>query len=280
MKPSLILLNYNNYQFLQECLMSVQPHQDKYKEIVLLDDKSHDAAIDDIEELVVKYLPGATVVQNEINLGVKQSLFQLLHANTFEWVQILATDDVLLEIGDIVIGPENSKYDLILSDGLYIDISGQALREYKNYRSTMYLPFINLQSFLFYHNPVIAPGVIFHSHNALEGLENSNVNFEDWPIVRNTLMMNGKFINLIDAKIGYRRHNNSLSSATSKHRQMLDKQIIIFLEESLQKTNSHAAKLFIHLQLNSIATGSKLLKSLKLFDFGFIYWKIRKMLFY
>ena len=279
-KPSLILLNYNNYKFLPSCLKSVQVHRQKYKEIFLLDDQSTDATLLEISKIVIGYLPDAVIVQNSTNQGVKQSLLKHLKKNSFEWVQILSTDDVLLDASGVTINSKNSKFDLILADGVYLDASGNHVRKYMNYRSPQKFQLATSEKFLLYHNPVIAPGLIFHKQNALESLEQTDVNFEDWPLVRNTHLKGGKFINLTSVKIGYRMHNNSQSSATSRHRNLLNKQIELFLEESSLKTSSYYNKMFIYLQLKSLKKKSRILKSLKILDFNFLFWKLRKALFY
>ena len=230
--------------------------------------------------MVVEYLPDAVIVQNATNQGVKQSLLKHLKKNSFEWVQILATDDVLLDACSITISSKNSKFDLMLADGVYLDASGNHVRSYKNYRSPQNFQLATSETFLLYHNPVIAPGLIFHKQNALESLEETDVNFEDWPIVRNTHLKGGKFINLTSVKIGYRMHNNSQSAATSRYRNLLNKQIELFLEESSLKTNSHLNKMFIYLQLRSINKESRILKYLKILDLNFLFWKLRTTLFY
>ena len=279
-KPSLILLNYNNYRFLPACLASVQAQQESYKDIFFLDDNSTDATLIEMSEMVVGYLPDAVIVQNATNEGVKQSLLKHLQRNAFEWVQILATDDVLLEVSGITISSKNSKFDLMLADGVYLDASSNYIGGYKNYRSPQKFSMVRRDNFILYHNPVIAPGLIFHKQNAVESLEHTDVNFEDWPIVRNTLLKGGKFINLTSVKIGYRMHNNSLSSANAKHRNLLNRQIKIFLKESSMKTNSCLSKLFIYLQLRSISKESRLLKYLKVLDLNFLFWKLKKILLY
>jgi glycosyltransferase involved in cell wall biosynthesis len=251
-KITLILLNYNNSRYLKKCLESIVCYRKNYHEIIFVDDCSKDATTQEYEQIIEKF-PDLRIksVFNSDNFGVKESLLNVLDFVDSDYVQLLGTDD-LFGWHNILPDFTKNSNDVYVTGGFYINDFGVKLKRYNN--SSLNLNFI--AGLIYYSNPVKAPGIIASKDLVKESLQKTNVEFEDWPILRQSISNGGKIINSNKSIILYRQHSSSLSSKSNKNRIVwLSKQILIFLEESLDYDITPHTRFMINVQTVYISSG-------------------------
>lgn len=255
---SLILLNYNNSIYLESCLSSIVPYKNNYTEIVFLDDCSVDESEDYYKSIIDKYPElNMKLYSNERNLGVVGSLMKAIPLLKGDFVQILATDDMF--------GSKNSLPDLndrlttYVSPCIFVDDIGAKIGNYPN----IALEQSFLKGVIYYSNPVKAPGMLTSIELIKSALSNTQVEFEDWPILRETISSGGKVKVNLDVEVLYRQHGKGLSSKLNvKRLKWMNNQVSLFLKESLSMELSTYDRLMSVIQL-------KYLNSNKLCKYAF-----------
>lgn len=266
-QTTLILLNYNNSQFVKNCLDSVVRYKKNYYEIIFVDDCSTDVSsqeyhniIDDFSELHLK------TFFNSDNCGVKHSLLNILDFVVSDYIQLLATDD-FFGCSNILPGLTGNENDVYISGGLYIDEVANIIGRYNN--CSLKSPI--LKDLLYYSNPIKAPGIIACKNLVKIALQKTDVDFEDWPILRESISNGGKIISNEKSIVCYRQHAKSLSSKLNADRvTWLSNQILLFLKESLSYKTSYYTRFMIYLQSLYISSGFVMkacLKVVKFLDF-------------
>ncbi|EJN6961858.1 hypothetical protein A9D46_11665 [Photobacterium damselae subsp. damselae] len=273
----LILLNYNNSVFLEDCLKSIPT--DIYDEIIFVDDFSSDLSILEYEEIIYRYnyLKIKSIFNNE-NLGVKKTLLNVIENNKSDFYQILATDDMFKSISPEISSEFDSNSCLLLS-GYKVSHDGEYLSSYNNFNKMNFNSEL-FREMIFYINPIKAPGFIIPRSIMLKALSNTSVEFEDWPILREIINSGGSIKVSDSSFVFYRQHISSLSSNKNQSKKnWLRLQKKIFLRESLLYNMSQYSKLMVYLQLYSLSDNrliSGFFSLHKLFDFKRIALKIMK----
>lgn len=269
-RPYLVLLNYNNFRYLQECLESVEKFHSLWKGVFFIDDCSTDQDFCQYRMLVSRYLSGKIqVLQNPKNMGVKESLQSFFASQRPAFFQLLATDDYFIE-ANVFEGKLDSN-DVYLSPGNYVGINGEKLGSYSPALVAKYKTFISTVNQIYYTNPVKAPGLILHSSLALRAFQKSNVGFEDWPVLRQAVSELGSLRSLKGCLVGYRQHPESLTSKRNADREAwLQTHKLTFLTESKDFNISLYVRFMIQAQIWSLDNSSffkRLLgRSLRFFD--------------
>lgn len=266
-KIALILLNYNNAIYLRSCLNSLSSYREHCHEILFVDDCSTDVStqeyvkiLDDFSHLEIR------AFFNSNNSGVKRALLNVLDFVNSDYIQLLATDDLFGRFNAVPKFTEDDN-DVYISKGLYVDELENIIKPYNN--NSLKSPL--LTSLLFYSNPIKAPGLIASRRLVKIALLKTDVDFEDWPILRESISRGGKIISSEGAIIYYRQHSKSLSSKLNKERtDWLSSQVMLFLNESLNYEITPYTRLMTRLQIVHNSSGSAVkivFKLLKTLDF-------------
>ena len=91
-KVSVIIPNYNNAEYIVECLNSVLSQSVKSIEILVCDDDSSDDSREIIDRYQ-KFYPNITVIKNGENIGVTRSRHRAIKASTGRYITTLDSDD-------------------------------------------------------------------------------------------------------------------------------------------------------------------------------------------
>ena len=92
-KISLVILTYNSFRFIAECLKSIRAQGEENCEIIVVDNGSKDATLSFIKE---KY-PEITLVDNRENAGAARGRNQGIEIARGEWILTLDCDVILGE---------------------------------------------------------------------------------------------------------------------------------------------------------------------------------------
>lgn len=90
---SVIVANYNNEQYIAECLDSVLAQTFKDLEIVVFDDGSSDGSLEWLENFQRKYPNIITVIHDSVNRGAAYARHQAILASRGEHITTLDSDD-------------------------------------------------------------------------------------------------------------------------------------------------------------------------------------------
>ena len=251
---TLVLLNYNNYRYVPRCIDSIIASGIFWKKIVFIDDQSTDREFSDYVSLVDKFsIPNLSIRRNNTNLGVKGSLESFIEEDGAGFIQLLATDDFFLSTPKAL--PILKKDHVYLSCGCYVNSEGNIGEPYIQRFLSDRWKGQDLSRLIYYSNPVKAPGLVVHSDFALKALESSNVNFEDWPVVRAAVAAGLRFSDLTGFEVGYQQNDKSITGSKDPlSRQWLQAQKIIFLKESLEFPVDKYTKFMTRVQLMALGT--------------------------
>lgn len=143
-KVSIIIPNYNNAQYLKECIESAINQTYSNKEIIIVDDCSTDNSYDIISEFKNQYKDLICVHKNTENLGVSASLNLAISLSNGDFISWLSSDDIYLPY-KVAINIDNltDNIGFVYSDFYYINeessiISRANVREYSNIKAQMY----------------------------------------------------------------------------------------------------------------------------------------------
>ena len=211
---------FNNEAFIKRTLLSILKNDTTHFDVVINDDCSTDNSVTVIENFLEQN-KGKTKHWNfninESNLGINESIKNILKIHKNEWVKWLAGDDEF-ELDSLskyfnLANTNNPKTSIILSDMSLIDEGSKFIGERKSLSPFFYenkwLKTANL-----YINTINAPSVMAGRENILSALEETNAkNAEDWPILRFFVSGNFNFKIFKSSLVKYRLHASSLSSS-------------------------------------------------------------------
>ena len=189
---SIIVLIYNNSEFVEECINSILIQDYSNIEIIVVDDgsKSFNQAV--IENYInnnkKKNIHHFTVYQNEHNLGTVKSANGALKKAGGSFIKLLAADDALYDSHTLSSAAEalrQSPCGVITGDVMRCD---ENLKPISKYRNTLPQSLNNLEPIevfkrLCVHNDIVAGGVFFSSSffNKYGFFDESYRLLEDWP---------------------------------------------------------------------------------------------------
>lgn len=86
-------LNYNNSQYVIQCLESIKNQTYSNIELIIIDDSSSDRSIEIIETWLKDYRRPYRFIVHDKNRGVSPTCNEVLHIATGEYISFIATDD-------------------------------------------------------------------------------------------------------------------------------------------------------------------------------------------
>ena len=102
---SVLVLSYNNFKYMKECLNSILEQNYQHIEIIISDDFSSDFKKDEIEQFIMdnkkENIVNYVINQNSCNLGTVKNLNKSISLATGNYFINLACDDVLFD-GEVI----------------------------------------------------------------------------------------------------------------------------------------------------------------------------------
>ncbi len=219
---SIVIPNYNNEKYLDECIESVLAQTYKNIEIIIIDDSSTDGS----KKVLEKYnneFPFIKVIFNERNQGVTKNRDSAINIASGEYITTLDSDDFYIDNQKLekemtLIKKFESKgltNVIAFSNIVLVDKDGKRLfTNTKNIIKEGNI-FVNL----FARDCMVPRDFIFtkKQYYAAGGFDLDIPIYEDWDLKLRLAKQNEFYYSGVDG-IGYRRHNEGLSAAnSSKH---------------------------------------------------------------
>lgn len=219
---SVIIPNYNNENYLEECLESILSQTYNALEIVIIDDASSDSSREILKKYEDKY-PNIKVIYNKENQGVTTNRDLAIKESSGKYITTLDSDDFYIdqkklekEIALIKKFEENGEKNIIaFSNIVMVDKDGEKL--YPNAKNNIKEGniFVNL----FARDCMVPRDFTFTKKQYYDAgsFDLAIPIYEDWDLKLRLAKHNAFYYTGVDG-IGYRRHGEGLSSAdSSKH---------------------------------------------------------------
>lgn len=189
---SVIILLYNNSEYLEECLDSVMEQKYPCVEIIVVDDGSKIFDQAGIENYIKTYksdnVQRFVVYQNGMNLGTVKSANGAIGKSSGKYIKLLAADDALYDSESLTKAAKalgKSTCGIITGDVMRCD---ENLKPISKYRNTLPEELNSLEPIdvfrrLCVHNDIVAGGVFFgRSFFGKYGFFDESYRLmEDWP---------------------------------------------------------------------------------------------------
>src|SRR5215831_19016650 len=90
---TLVIVNYNQGYLFEDCLRSICDQKLNDTELIVIDDKSTDRSVEQIESLLGTYQVTASFIKNEVNRGICGNLNLALSIAKGKYFSFIAADD-------------------------------------------------------------------------------------------------------------------------------------------------------------------------------------------
>lgn len=189
---SIIVLLYNNHEYLDECLESIMIQNYPHIEIIVVDDGSEsfdrDGIVVFLESKKRANIVNYIVYQNETNIGTVKSANGAIKKATGAYIKLLAADDALYDEHSLANAAEalkKSQSGVMTGDVMRCDKELKPISKYRNSLPEALNRLEPLDVFrrLCIHNDIVAGGVFFsRSFFDQYGLFDESYRLlEDWP---------------------------------------------------------------------------------------------------
>jgi len=223
---SIIVPNYNNAKYIEECINSILEQTYKNIEIIIIDDASTDHSKEILQRYETDY-PFIKVIYNEQNKGVTNNRDIAIAASAGKFITTLDSDDYYLdnqklekEMTLIKNFHDKGQYNIIpFSNIVLVDTTGEKL--FPNAKSSIKEG--NIFKNIFARTCMIPRDFIMtkEQYNLVGGFDTEIPIYEDWDLKIRLSKNNAFYYSKIDG-IAYRRHGEGLSSANpEKHMKWL-----------------------------------------------------------
>lgn len=128
MAVTVIIPNYNNAQFLEQCIASVRA-DDAVTAIIIYDNASQDASVDIVRRLDE---PKVILIEGDSNIGAAQARHHAVEHCTTDYIYFLDGDD-FLDLGTVQAAYDAARrfnLDLAIPDMVRVDIDGTGRRRF------------------------------------------------------------------------------------------------------------------------------------------------------
>ncbi len=213
---SVVVPNYNNREYLTSCIESILSQSYTNLEVIIVDDCSTDDSVSIAKNFMVRD-KRVKIIQNEYNCGVAISRDIGIRASAGFWITTLDSDDVLLhhqklekEISKGLLKMSDGAQPIVFSGIMLIDAKGKLMHSQPG-RVIEGDLFLNILT----RNCMIPRDFIFtlEQYTNVGGFDDKIPIYEDWDLKIRLASQFPFVYSGIHGAIGYRRHNNGLSSA-------------------------------------------------------------------
>ena len=221
---TLIINNYNNSEYLDECLLSVANQTKLPDEIIIVDDNSTDNSFEIINNF--RLLSFKIIIKNSKNMGISYSRNIAIDLTSSDYILFLDSDDVLFpdSIENIKNFLTTERPDLIYSDYELFGIVNRLEKpKYSDYSQL-------LLGNIFPISTVIRKKRV----EEINGFNlNMNLGLEDWDFYIRYLNKTDIIINKLETPIfKYRKKEDSRNKNMNRH--LLSKDYLEMLDNILQ----------------------------------------------
>jgi glycosyltransferase involved in cell wall biosynthesis len=217
---SVIVPNFNNSLYIEECLLSIIHQTHKYIEIIIIDDVSTDSSAEIIKHYTARD-SRIHPVFNVRNVGVAQNRHNAIMMSKGEFITTLDSDDILFREDKLekelecLLARKSTDHDnvIVFSGIVLIDSGGDVIgMQHANIKEGMLLNDILSRTCM------IPRDFLFTKEQYLKagGFDNRIAIYEDWDLKIRLASENKFFYSGIDG-IGYRRHGKGLSAISPLH---------------------------------------------------------------
>lgn len=218
---SVVIPNFNNGQYIAQCLESVLAQTYPHLEIVCIDDASTDDSINIIKRFMLEHR-NIRLIENKRNIGVSANRHRAILAAKGEYFTTLDGDDFYIspdkikkELSKVRSFNTDNQNVIAFSDIRLVDQYGEELKPgiENNIKQGDIFEEIFLRQCLIPRDYLMSKKLYIE----LEGFDSKIPLYEDWDL-KVRLAKKYHFVYSGVPGIGYRRHGNGLSSADkSKH---------------------------------------------------------------
>lgn len=217
---SVIVPNFNNSLYIEECLLSIIRQTHKYIEIIIIDDVSTDGSVEIIKHYTTRD-SRIHPVFNVRNVGVAKNRHNAIIMSRGEFITTLDSDDILFREDKLekelecLLARKSADHDnvIVFSGIVLIDSGGDLIgMQHAHIKEGMLLNDILSRTCM------IPRDFLFTKEQYLKagGFDNRIAIYEDWDLKIRLASENKFFYSGIDG-IGYRRHGKGLSAISPLH---------------------------------------------------------------
>jgi len=212
---SVIIPNYNNEKYLEECIQSVLNQTYKNIEVLIIDDASTDNSIEVIQKYI-KLSPSIRLIRNSENLGVSKNRHKAIMKAKGKYITTLDSDDYYIDTEKI-----EKELDIILVNGEesiafsnIVIVDNHGVKKFPNAKNNI------KEGDIF--EPVLTRSCMIprdflctkKQYLAVGGFDKDIPIYEDWDL-KIRLSKENKFCYSGVDGVAYRRHGTGLSSVKS-----------------------------------------------------------------
>ena len=215
MKLAIIVPNYNNSKYLNDCLDSILSQTYKDLEIIIVDDCSTDSSLEIIQDYE-KIDKRIKVIKNKSNYGISKTRDIGIKATLSNWITTLDSDDyyltpIKIEKEMALVSKYNRKDIIAYSGIIHIDERGN---EIKKIMTKLNIKEGCVFEDMITRNFAIPRDFIFSKdlYNDVRGFDYNIPLYEDWDLKVRLSKKAQFYYSGIDG-IAYRQHGKGLSSA-------------------------------------------------------------------
>ncbi|WP_052746065.1 glycosyltransferase family 2 protein [Sulfurovum lithotrophicum] len=219
---SVIVPNYNNSRYIDECIGSVLAQTYKNIEIIIIDDASTDGSQEILKKYEAEY-PFIKVIFNEKNQGVTRNRDTAIRLASGDYITTLDSDDYYMDARKLEkemtilkkYRNEGRSNIIAFSDIVLVDKEGERL--FPNAKNTVKEG--NIFKNIFARDCMVPRDFIFTKQQYFDtgGFDIDIPIYEDWDLKLRLAKHNAFYFTGVEG-IGYRRHGEGLSAANNnKH---------------------------------------------------------------
>lgn len=230
-KISIIIPNYNNVEYLDDCFESISKQSHKNIEIIVVDDCSTDGSREKLENYAKQY-EFIKLIFNQTNQGVAKNRDKAIKQSTGEYITTLDSDDYYIDKDKL-----KKELELVLK---YKKEKGQDIIAFSNillvnadkskigYQMDKKIAQGDVFGAIFGRGCMIPRDFLFtkQMYQNIGGFDFDIPIYEDWDL-KIRFASKYKFYHVNIDGIGYRRHGQGLSSAGQQEHQKWLKHIVL-----------------------------------------------------
>jgi glycosyltransferase involved in cell wall biosynthesis len=217
---SILILSYNNYDYIRDCIDSCLAQDYENIEIIISDDCSNDNVKHVILDYSRRYSEIIKIRFSKINQGIVNNFNSGCKLCKGQWIKPIASDDLLINscISDFIqfINKKKIRNGFIFSDAIIFGYSNKE-KIINGGEIFLSLTYQNQQEKILEYNPLLAPTAFLNNNSLIElGFADDRYpHIEDYPLWLKAVENRLEFHYLKKTTVKYRKHN-SITYTTDK----------------------------------------------------------------